>query len=96
VHICFGYAALIHARPEGYSYLPELAGACCDQISIETAQSNLDCSVLDHLPDKDILLGVLDLSTPEVEDVETIKKRVLPRPGSRESARVSSSRRTAA
>jgi 5-methyltetrahydropteroyltriglutamate--homocysteine methyltransferase len=77
VHICFGYAALIHARPEGYSYLPELAGACCKQISIETAQSNLDCSVLDGLPDKDILLGVLDLSTPEIEDVETIKNRVL-------------------
>jgi 5-methyltetrahydropteroyltriglutamate--homocysteine methyltransferase len=76
VHICFGYAALIHARPEGYSYLPELAGACCDQVSIETAQSNLDCSVLDHLPDKDILLGVLDLSTPEVEDVATITQRV--------------------
>jgi 5-methyltetrahydropteroyltriglutamate--homocysteine methyltransferase len=77
VHICFGYAALIHARPEGYSYLPELAGACCNQVSIETAQSNLDCSVLDSLPDKDILLGVLDLSTPEVESVETIKNRVL-------------------
>jgi 5-methyltetrahydropteroyltriglutamate--homocysteine methyltransferase len=77
VHICFGYAALIHARPEGYSYLPELAGACCDQISIETAQSNLDCSVLDSLPDKDILLGVLDLSTESVEDVKTIKDRVL-------------------
>jgi len=77
VHICFGYAALIHARPEGYSYLPELAGACCDQVSIETAQSNLDCSVLDSLPDKDILLGVLDLSTDTVEDVQTIKNRVL-------------------
>lgn len=77
VHICFGYAALIHARPEGYSYLPELAGACCQQISIETAQSNLDCKVLESLPDKDILLGVLDLSTPEVEDVSTIKARVL-------------------
>jgi len=76
VHICFGYAALIHERPEGYSYLPELAGACCDQISIETAQSNLDCTVLESLPDKDILLGVLDLSTPEVEDVQTIKNRV--------------------
>ncbi|MEE4111120.1 MAG: hypothetical protein V2I24_17340, partial [Halieaceae bacterium] len=61
----------------GYSYLPELAGSCCDQISIETAQSNLDCSVLDTLPDKQILLGVLDLSTEEVEEVETIKNRVL-------------------
>jgi 5-methyltetrahydropteroyltriglutamate--homocysteine methyltransferase len=77
VHICFGYAALIHARPEGYSFLPELAGACCDQISIETAQSNLDCGVLDSLRDKDILLGVLDLSTPQIEDVQTIKNRVL-------------------
>lgn len=77
VHICFGYAALIHARPEGYSYLPQLAGACCQQISIETAQSNLDCSVLESLPDKDILLGVLDLSTHEVESVDTIKARVL-------------------
>jgi len=77
VHICFGYAALIHERPKGYSYLPELAGACCQQLSIETAQSNLDCQVLDSLPDKDILLGVIDLSTEEVESVETIKNRVL-------------------
>ena len=77
VHICFGYAALIHERPEGYSYLPELKEACCDQISIETGQSNLDCSVLDTLQNKDILLGVLDLSTEEVESVELIKARVL-------------------
>ena len=39
VHICFGYAAIIHDRPEGYSFLPELAGCSADQISIETAQS---------------------------------------------------------
>ena len=44
VHLCFGYAAIIHDRPAGYSFLPELAGADCDQISIETAQSGLDCS----------------------------------------------------
>ena len=25
VHICFGYAAIIHQRPAGYSFLPELA-----------------------------------------------------------------------
>lgn len=76
VHICFGYAALIHERPEGYSFLPELAHASCDQLSIETGQSNLDCSVLESLPGKDILLGVLDLSTNEVESVETIRSRV--------------------
>lgn len=76
VHVCFGYAALIHERPEGYSFLPELAHAACKQVSIETGQSNLDCSVLESLPAKDILLGVLDLSGNEVESVETIKARV--------------------
>jgi 5-methyltetrahydropteroyltriglutamate--homocysteine methyltransferase len=76
VHICFGYAALIHERPEGYSFLPEFAHTTCDQVSIETGQSNLDCKVLESLPDKQFLLGVLDLSTDEVESVETIKARV--------------------
>jgi 5-methyltetrahydropteroyltriglutamate--homocysteine methyltransferase len=76
VHICFGYAALIHERPEGYSFLPELAGTRCRQISIETAQSHLDCSVLEALADKTILLGVLDLSSNDVESVATIKDRV--------------------
>lgn len=76
VHICFGYAALIHERPEGYSFLPEFAAAGCDQISIETGQSNLDCTVLEALPDKTILLGVLDLSSNEIEAVDTIKQRV--------------------
>src|SRR5437773_4465598 len=47
VHICFGYAAIIHVRPEGYSFLPELAGSPVQQISIETAQSKLDCAVLE-------------------------------------------------
>src|SRR6185295_12489126 len=57
VHICFGYAAIIHQRPSGYSFLSELADCRCTQISIETAQSNLDCSVLARLPGKQILLG---------------------------------------
>lgn len=76
VHICFGYAALIHDRPEGYSFLPELANTCCDQVSIETGQSKLDCEVLESLPAKHVLLGVLDLSSDEVESVATIKDRV--------------------
>jgi 5-methyltetrahydropteroyltriglutamate--homocysteine methyltransferase len=76
VHICFGYAALIHERPEGYSFLPELGNASCGQVSIETGQSNLDCSVLESLSGKDILLGVIDLSSNQVETVETIKSRV--------------------
>jgi 5-methyltetrahydropteroyltriglutamate--homocysteine methyltransferase len=76
VHICFGYAALIHERPEGYSFLPELGNASCSQVSVETGQSGLACSVLESLSGKDILLGVLDLSSNDVETVETIKGRV--------------------
>lgn len=76
IHICFGYAALIHERPEGYSFLPELSNTSCNHISIETGQSNLDCKVLESLKGKHILLGVLDLSTEEVETVELIKERV--------------------
>ena len=76
IHLCFGYAAIIHERPAGYSFLPELSATRARQISIETAQSKLDCSVLRHLPDKTILLGVLDLSTPEVESAETVAERI--------------------
>jgi 5-methyltetrahydropteroyltriglutamate--homocysteine methyltransferase len=76
VHLCFGYAAIIHDRPEGYSFLPELAAADCDQVSIETAQSGLDCSVLGELDGKTIILGVLDLGDPKVESAEQVAARV--------------------
>jgi 5-methyltetrahydropteroyltriglutamate--homocysteine methyltransferase len=76
VHICFGYAAIIHERPAGYSFLPELAGCHAHQVSIETAQSNLDTSVLESLRGKTIILGVIDLSTHEVESAETVAARI--------------------
>ena len=76
IHICFGYAAIIHERPEGYSFLPELAGSGVAQISIETAQSNLDTSVLASLPGKTVILGVLDLNDPEVESGEVVAGRI--------------------
>ena len=76
VHICFGYAAIIHARPEGYSFLPEFAGCSCKQISIETAQSNLDTSVLTKLPDKKIMVGVIDLSDMTIETPQKVVERL--------------------
>jgi len=76
VHICFGYAAIIHVRPSGYSFLPELAGCRCAQVSIETAQSSLDCAVLKGLPDKNIILGVIDLSNHTVESPELVASRI--------------------
>ena len=76
LHICFGYAALIHERPEGYNFLPELADTALDQVSIETAQAELDCSVLRTLPGKTIILGALDLSTHEVETADLVAARI--------------------
>jgi 5-methyltetrahydropteroyltriglutamate--homocysteine methyltransferase len=77
VHVCFGYAALVKGRPrEGYAFLPELAATPVQQVSIETAQAELDCSVLQQLPGKAIILGVLDLSTSEVESAEIVAARV--------------------
>jgi 5-methyltetrahydropteroyltriglutamate--homocysteine methyltransferase len=76
VHICFGYAAIIHQRPSGYSFLPELAGCPVQQVSVETAQSGLDCSVLALLPGKTIMVGCLDLNDMTVETPETVVARV--------------------
>jgi 5-methyltetrahydropteroyltriglutamate--homocysteine methyltransferase len=76
VHICFGYAAIIHQRPEAYSFLPELTDSSVQQVSIETAQSKLDCSVLEKLPGKTIILGTLDLSDMSIEAPEAVAARV--------------------
>ena len=76
VHLCFGYAARVKEKPSGYSFLAELERANVDQISIETAQPNLDCSVLATLPSKAIMLGVLDLGAPTAETPELVAERI--------------------
>ena len=76
VHICFGYAAIIHARPAGYSFLPEFAACTCKQVSIETAQSKLDCAVLEKLGDKQVMVGCLDLSDMAVESPLVVASRI--------------------
>jgi 5-methyltetrahydropteroyltriglutamate--homocysteine methyltransferase len=78
VHLCFGYAAIIHERPSGYSFLPELAACAAQQISIETAQSGLDCSVLAALAEggKTVILGVLNLGDPAVESAGQVEDRI--------------------
>ena len=53
-----------------------MAASPVQQISIETAQSNLDCSVLQKLPGKMIILGTLDLSDMAIESPETVAARI--------------------
>jgi 5-methyltetrahydropteroyltriglutamate--homocysteine methyltransferase len=76
LHICFGYAAMVREKPSGYSFLPELARSKVDQVSVEAAQPNLDCAVLSELSSKIIILGVLDLSDPDVETAATVAARI--------------------
>lgn len=80
LHMCFGYAA-IHAwqglgKPDAYSFLPELNESDIDQISIEAAQPRIDLAVLEKLPDKTIILGVIDNDDPEIESPETVAARI--------------------
>ncbi len=76
VHICFGYAAVIHARPSGYSFMPEMYGCSCKQVSLETAQSNLDCSVLAKLDNKRLMVGCINLEDMAVETPQVVVARI--------------------
>ena len=76
VHLCFGYAAVVHDKPEGYSFLPELEGSRVAQVSIEAAQPRLDLAVLEKLPSKTIVLGVIDLSDPAIETPDIVAARI--------------------
>jgi 5-methyltetrahydropteroyltriglutamate--homocysteine methyltransferase len=76
LHICFGYPLFVPGHPRRYRFLGELADAPVDQISIETAQANLDLDVLAGLAGKTIILGVLALDDPAVESAETVAERI--------------------
>lgn len=76
IHLCFGYAHVVHERPNGYSFLPELEGTTADQISVETAQSGLEVAALKDLPSKTIILGVLNLGDDTVETPEIVADRI--------------------
>ena len=76
-HLCFGYGFVVPGhKPRAYPFLEELADSCLDQISIEAAQPRLDLGVLPALAAKTVMLGVLDLSTPDVETPETVADRI--------------------
>lgn len=76
VHMCFGYAHIVHERPNGYSFLPELNEVIADVISIEAAQPKLDPKVLASLPNKTIMLGVIDLGDPNIETPQQVADRI--------------------
>jgi 5-methyltetrahydropteroyltriglutamate--homocysteine methyltransferase len=76
VHLCFGYAAVVHDKPTGYSFLAELENSNAQQISIEAAQPKLDLEVLRKLPSKTIILGVIDLADMTIETPQVVAGRI--------------------
>ena len=77
VHLCFGYAAMaVGQKPSGYTFLPQLADCCADQISIEAAQPNLDLGVLKDLSEKTIVLGVINLADKAIETSDVVADRI--------------------
>ena len=76
LHTCFGYAHIVHDRPSGYPFLRELNECAASHLSLEAAQPDLEPEVLRELPDKVIVLGVLDLGSAEAETPEVVAGRI--------------------
>jgi 5-methyltetrahydropteroyltriglutamate--homocysteine methyltransferase len=76
LHTCFGYAHIVKQRLTGYPFLRELDDCRATHISLEAAQPNLDPEVLRDLPNKVIVLGVLDLGSHETETAEGVAERI--------------------
>jgi 5-methyltetrahydropteroyltriglutamate--homocysteine methyltransferase len=76
LHLCFGYAAVVQEKPSQYAFLTELEGSVVQQISLEAAQPKLDLAVLQALPTKTIILGILDLGDMRIETPESIAARL--------------------
>jgi 5-methyltetrahydropteroyltriglutamate--homocysteine methyltransferase len=76
VHLCFGYAFLVSNKPTSYFFLSELADSKAQQISIESAQPNIDLGVLKDLSAKKIMLGVINLGDQIVERPEQVAERI--------------------
>jgi 5-methyltetrahydropteroyltriglutamate--homocysteine methyltransferase len=76
LHTCFGYAHIVKNRPTGYPFLRELDDCLATHLSLEAAQPDLDPEVLRDVPDKTIVLGVLDLGSSEIESAALVADRI--------------------
>ncbi len=76
VHICYGYgikANIDWKKTLGSEWrqyervFPLLAGSRIDQVSLECANSRVPIELIGLLAGKDVLVGAIDVATPEVE-----------------------------
>jgi 5-methyltetrahydropteroyltriglutamate--homocysteine methyltransferase len=77
VHVCFGYGHYVKIdKPSTYRFLAPLDACAATQISIEAAQPRLDPAMLDLLPNKQVMYGVLDLKDHTVETADVVAARI--------------------
>jgi len=84
IHICYSYGiprvlAWKQKNTEWGQYavtLPLLRETRIDQISVECAASGVDVALLTEARGKDVLLGVIDVGTEEVESPELVATRI--------------------
>jgi 5-methyltetrahydropteroyltriglutamate--homocysteine methyltransferase len=76
IHLCFGYAQMVKDKPSGYSFLPELDATLADQISIEAAEPQLDLSIAEALPTKQIMVGVISMGSSDPETPGIVEERI--------------------
>ncbi len=76
LHTCFGYAHVVHDRPDGYPFLAELGDCAADVLAIEAAQSRLDPAVIEPIAHKTLIVGVLDLGSEQAETAEQVAERI--------------------
>jgi 5-methyltetrahydropteroyltriglutamate--homocysteine methyltransferase len=77
VHVCFGYGHYVTIdKPNTYRFLAPLNACAATQISIEAAQPRLDPAMLDLLPEKQVMYGVLDLKDHTVETAQVVAARL--------------------
>ncbi len=81
VHICYGYGIEANIRwKEGLGdqwrqyedTFPVLAESTIDQVSLEVANSHVPIELLGLLDGKDVMVGVIDVATLEVETPEEV------------------------
>jgi 5-methyltetrahydropteroyltriglutamate--homocysteine methyltransferase len=81
VHICYGYGipaniawkATLGGEWRQYEkFFPALARSRIDQVSVECINSHVPLSILKLLNGKDVLIGVIDVATDEIETPEQV------------------------
>lgn len=84
VHICYGYGIEANIRwKEGLGdqwrqyedTFPVLAESTIDQVSLEVANSHVPIELLGLLEGKDVMVGVIDVATLEVETPEEVDRK---------------------